>query len=179
MGSWVQNEKGSHFRLTKSEAQFLSGKIVMLLQLDDRLRGRNLNTIKQLAEQMGAVPALAPSPDTHRPRRTPSRSNSGPVVITKPDGSVITRRAHSQKQLRRIAPERLPINQTMRARVLHRDRQTCRYCGNIDGPFEIDHVIPVTLGGATKLWNLVTACCECNRRKGALVWKPRPLNVAG
>lgn len=174
MGHWVQGAKEPHYRLTKSEAEFLSGKLQMLLQADTRLRGRNLETLQRLAEQMGVAPA-GPQPMTvYKPRRTSSRSNSGPVVITSPDGSVTTRKAHTKAELRRIAPERLPISPAMRARVLHRDRQTCRYCGNMDGPFEIDHVIPVALGGATKLWNLVTACCECNRKKGAQVWRPTP-----
>lgn len=125
---------------------------------------------QQYREWQAAQPA-----DPKKPRRTSSRSQSSAVTITRSDGSAETRPALTAAQLRWIAPERLLITPSLRARVLSRDRATCRYCLTTVGPFEIDHVIPVAHGGATKLWNLVTACTECNRRKSAQIWRPKPL----
>jgi len=59
----------------------------------------------------------------------------------------------------------LPVS---RRGVLARDSYTCQYCGCQPGKsaLTIDHVVPRSRGG-TKSWdNLVTACGQCNRRKG-------------
>lgn len=52
--------------------------------------------------------------------------------------------------------------------VLARDRETCQYCGCQPGRsnLTIDHVIPRSQGGLTQWDNVVTACRECNRKKG-------------
>lgn len=52
--------------------------------------------------------------------------------------------------------------------VFLRDNYKCQYCGK---PLELktctlDHVHPVSLGGKTTWYNLVTACGPCNSRKG-------------
>jgi 5-methylcytosine-specific restriction endonuclease McrA len=83
-----------------------------------------------------------------------------------------------------------------RFEVLKRDNFTCRYCGRSvssedlpvlkesDDPaldelmvqmklakyeviLEVDHVIPRSRGGGDDMDNLVTACKDCNRGKGA------------
>lgn len=55
-----------------------------------------------------------------------------------------------------------------RRNVYLRDGFACQYCG--DQPSQrhltLDHVIPRSRGGATSWDNIVTACGECNRRKG-------------
>ncbi|MGH7743192.1 MAG: HNH endonuclease [Candidatus Dormibacteria bacterium] len=99
------------------------------------------------------------------------------VTITRADGTVTVQPALTKTELRRLIPERFTIPPSLRSRILKRDRQTCRYCRTIAGPFEIDHVVPVALGGATAQSNLVTACAECNRKKSAQIWKPIPLVV--
>lgn len=169
MGHWEQTEGKQTFRLTRSEADFLSVKIAMLLEADTRLRGKARKDLELLTELMSKPPAL------RRPKQRKPSSNSGPVTVTQPDGTVTTQRALTAKELRRMAPERLPITPDMRARVLHRDMQTCRYCQTTIGPWEIDHVLPVAQGGHTRLFNLVTSCQECNRRKGNQIWRPVPL----
>ena len=55
---------------------------------------------------------------------------------------------------------------TVRQAVLDRDDYICRYCGRRSQTMEIDHIIPVSQGGESTLQNLVTACRDCNRRKG-------------
>ena len=55
-----------------------------------------------------------------------------------------------------------------RANIYARDNYTCQYCNTQFRSEELtfDHVIPVSRGG-TKSWeNIVTACIDCNRRKG-------------
>ncbi len=58
-----------------------------------------------------------------------------------------------------------------RANIYARDKFTCPYCGSSFRSEELtfDHVIPVSRGG-TKSWeNIVTACIDCNRRKGGQI----------
>jgi 5-methylcytosine-specific restriction endonuclease McrA len=43
----------------------------------------------------------------------------------------------------------------------------CAYCGDTEGPFHADHVIPLSRGGGSDLRNLTIACASCNISKGA------------
>ncbi len=56
-----------------------------------------------------------------------------------------------------------------RENVYLRDGHRCQYCGLRPGPRELtlDHVVPRCKGGKTTWRNVVTACVDCNRRKGA------------
>lgn len=58
---------------------------------------------------------------------------------------------------------------SLRFEVFKRDGFTCQYCGRKtpDVVLEADHVIPVAQGGGDEIENLVTACWDCNRGKGA------------
>jgi 5-methylcytosine-specific restriction endonuclease McrA len=53
--------------------------------------------------------------------------------------------------------------QRLRMAVMHRDSNTCTYCGN--PATEVDHIIPVTQGGTHRMNNLTAACTPCNRAK--------------
>ncbi len=63
------------------------------------------------------------------------------------------------------------ISLHLRFRVLQRDRFKCTACGlspAID-PFchlHVDHIVPVSLGGATEIGNLRTLCAYCNLGRG-------------
>ena len=63
---------------------------------------------------------------------------------------------------------RSPVPSKLREHVYRRDMRTCVYCGCPVAPdgFHLDHVKPVALGGLTNKTNLVTACPDCNQRKG-------------
>lgn len=73
----------------------------------------------------------------------------------------------------------MPRSTTTRDRhraVIRRGKPPCHLCGNdIDytlkspdpGSFEIDHIIPLTLGGADDLENLAPSHRRCNRAKAA------------
>lgn len=55
-----------------------------------------------------------------------------------------------------------------RENVYARDGGRCQYCGAGVRRDEItyDHVVPRALGGTTTWENIVTACVECNQKKG-------------
>jgi 5-methylcytosine-specific restriction endonuclease McrA len=53
-----------------------------------------------------------------------------------------------------------------RREVFRRDNYTCQYCGKTAGALTLDHIIPRHLGGQHTWKNVVTACSNCNHRKG-------------
>ena len=65
-------------------------------------------------------------------------------------------------------PQRKPLSKTLRFEVFKRDHFTCQYCGRSapDVILEVDHITPVAEGGQDDIFNLITACGECNRGKG-------------
>lgn len=58
--------------------------------------------------------------------------------------------------------------------IFIRDNWTCQYCGKSvnEKTATIDHVVPKSKGGAWSWLNLVTACEECNQKKGDQIWIP-------
>lgn len=53
-------------------------------------------------------------------------------------------------------------------KLLNRFNHRCAYCGAA-GSMEKDHVIPLIRGGRHAIANILPACANCNRRKGALL----------
>ena len=55
-----------------------------------------------------------------------------------------------------------------RVNIYARDHYRCQYCGKKAGMPELtyDHVVPRSQGGRTDWTNIVTACYDCNRKKG-------------
>lgn len=62
--------------------------------------------------------------------------------------------------------QRQPIPREVRRAVFERDGGRCVECGS-DFDLQYDHVIPVVLGGATRVDNLQLLCGTCNRDKSA------------
>ncbi|MBX4920976.1 HNH endonuclease [Rhizobium bangladeshense] len=62
--------------------------------------------------------------------------------------------------------QRSPIPAGVRAATLQRDAARCVYCGDEDGPFHFDHLLPVSKGGSDAASNIVIACIPCNLSKG-------------
>ncbi|MDZ7719768.1 MAG: HNH endonuclease [Balneolaceae bacterium] len=52
-----------------------------------------------------------------------------------------------------------------RRNIMKRDRHTCQYCGT-KSDLTLDHVMPRSRGGEDSWENLVTACNQCNVKKG-------------
>lgn len=59
------------------------------------------------------------------------------------------------------------LSASIRSEIYERDRGLCRYCGTADGPFHVDHVVPVIKGGSDDVSNLALACQGCNLSKGS------------
>ena len=75
-------------------------------------------------------------------------------------------RAHTALALdREPVQRRQPVTREVRRAVFERDGGRCVECdSNFD--LQYDHVIPVSMGGATTLENLQLLCAPCNQRKG-------------
>ena len=50
--------------------------------------------------------------------------------------------------------------------IFRRDGYRCQYCGRSTSHLTLDHVRPRFRGGGSSWENLVSACPQCNRRKG-------------
>jgi len=65
----------------------------------------------------------------------------------------------------------------VRAQIHERDRGFCQYCGTSAAVLIAEHVIPMSMFGHARPYNLVSACDSCNRRKGSRVWVPRNFDL--
>lgn len=61
------------------------------------------------------------------------------------------------------------MKKSIRFSIFKRDAFACQYCGRTPPVvvLEIDHIVAVSSGGKDNLDNLITACFDCNRGKGA------------
>lgn len=72
---------------------------------------------------------------------------------------------HAQNQRRRAREANVPHEPYSRTEILARYGDTCAYC---DAPAEhLDHVHPLSKGGADAPHNLLPACAPCNLSKNA------------
>lgn len=64
---------------------------------------------------------------------------------------------------------RKPLSKKIRFGIFKRDYFICQYCGGTPPSkvLEVDHIHPVKDGGDNSDDNLITACFDCNRGKGA------------
>ena len=53
-----------------------------------------------------------------------------------------------------------------RKNILRRDGHRCQYCARTDITLTVDHLLPKSRLGEETWENLVTACVDCNNRKG-------------
>ena len=60
------------------------------------------------------------------------------------------------------------VSGSLRIQVLERAQGKCQLCGTSikDAPIDVDHIIPRSKGGETKIANLQALCYRCNRAKG-------------
>lgn len=68
-----------------------------------------------------------------------------------------------------MANKRKSVSAKTRFEVFKRDAFKCQYCGkgvDAGAVLEVDHLTPVAEGGTNEIFNLVTACKDCNRGKG-------------
>lgn len=81
-----------------------------------------------------------------------------------------------------MTPER---RRKLRPEIFERDGYKCFYCGFFAETKEqrqsltMDHIIPTSMGGSDKRKNLITACQECNQRKGSRIYRHVPKVARG
>ncbi len=75
-------------------------------------------------------------------------------------------KAPSVIRLSHIVKRPMPQVKLSRREVFRRDHYTCQYCGTSTNDLTLDHVIPRHRGGNHSWENLVSACRQCNHRKG-------------
>lgn len=75
---------------------------------------------------------------------------------------------------------RTSISKGIRFTIFKRDDFTCQYCGARppEVVLEVDHIHPVSKGGDSGENNLITACFDCNRGKGAGTLDVAPMAIA-
>lgn len=75
----------------------------------------------------------------------------------------------------RVPYKEIPLT---RRNILHRDNHTCQYCGYSGDNLTLDHVLPRSRGGGETWENMVTACVQCNVRKGSRTPKEANMPLA-
>jgi uncharacterized protein YdaU (DUF1376 family) len=87
-------------------------------------------------------------------------------AYTMPDGDVLTNvRAVFEIETQTKKPKR-SLTSAQKRQIIEEEGQ-CAYCGIPYGPFEVDHIHPVSRGGTDLRHNLTCACRGCNRAKGS------------
>lgn len=61
--------------------------------------------------------------------------------------------------------------------IFRRDQFKCQYCGKNSRELTVDHILPQHLGGESTWTNLVTACADCNHKKGGLTLEQSGLKL--
>ena len=54
----------------------------------------------------------------------------------------------------------------IREYLLEKWQRKCVYCGKIDTPLQIEHIVAKSRGGTDRVSNLCLACEKCNQKKG-------------
>lgn len=87
--------------------------------------------------------------------------------LTIQDGKITAPAIDQWIQWQRKAQSRQAIPINLQKQVRDRDGDRCAYCGNTDGPFHLNHIIPWARGGDHSLENLTISCASCNLSKGS------------
>lgn len=74
----------------------------------------------------------------------------------------------------------MAVAKRIRFEVFKRDAFQCQYCGRKPPEIvlEVDHIVARANGGQDDISNLLTACFDCNRGKGATVLDSAPRSLA-
>jgi 5-methylcytosine-specific restriction enzyme A len=92
----------------------------------------------------------------------------------KPKTSVIDLRVGSSAGVPRIRGWKLV---QIRERILLRDGYSCQVCKRVSTRLEVDHIIPLYLGGAESDENRQSLCRECHEAKNDKEKNERMINA--
>jgi 5-methylcytosine-specific restriction endonuclease McrA len=71
-------------------------------------------------------------------------------------------------RLHNVVKRPRPSVKLSKQEIFRRDQFRCQYCGQQAHELTVDHILPQHLGGESTWSNLVTACADCNHKKGGL-----------
>jgi 5-methylcytosine-specific restriction protein A len=95
----------------------------------------------------------------------------GKLSTIKPRIATIDTRRGASAAVERITGGR---QRKIRERIMLRDKYTCRICGRVTAHGEVDHIVPLHLGGAEGSdANLQYLCCDCHKVKSKQEEKER------
>lgn len=91
-----------------------------------------------------------------------------PLISKKINAIYCSRTCKSMEHTFKNRPKTRPVTMARRAEIFIRDEGNCYMCeSKVDsGKFELDHLIPVSRGGSSDVWNLAVSCPPCNRSRG-------------
>jgi len=65
-----------------------------------------------------------------------------------------------------MSSKRQRIPSELRLQIAAKQCWTCRHCGDLlQSTFEVDHIVPLHLGGSNETSNLQVLCCMCHALK--------------
>ena len=140
-------------------------KAKMFCSKDCRLKGRVLiHTGKQLIRQEKEYQCV-------KCKSNYIGKHPGKCYECREYDNKLTIKAHKKK--RKAALKTVAIHAVKDIKVFERDKWKCRFCGckvqkvNIysDNAAELDHIVPVSLGGPHSYSNVQTLCRRCNQQK--------------
>jgi 5-methylcytosine-specific restriction endonuclease McrA len=91
------------------------------------------------------------------------------VSTTYPKPSII--------RLHNVVKRPHPTVKLTKQEIFRRDQFRCQYCGKQARELTVDHILPQHLGGNSSWSNLVTACADCNHKKGGLTLEQSGLTL--
>ena len=97
----------------------------------------------------------------------------------KTEGGRFSKRKTEIKRKHQIATSRCTLTRGQWQEIKERFNHSCAYCGRKMERLEMDHVIPLSKGGAHTMANIVPACRKCNATKGNKILEPEMLEVFG
>lgn len=109
-----------------------------------------------------------------RQRQNPARVNARQREWVRRNPEMARAQSHNARAKQWRVPGRI-TGPELKARYEAQEGR-CHWCGTpLDDGYEVDHLIPLSKGGANDISNVVCACVRCNASRGAKLpgdWKP-------
>lgn len=96
---------------------------------------------------------------------------------TSEHGRAVRRLHHAKRRALKLGATAPTPKETLLRKLLYYKalgEEPCAYCGKVRDSYHVDHIVPLSRGGADTPENLANACVECNLKKHAqLGWVTR------